>query len=150
MMGMYDTIEAMRLCPWCEDVYLFDCKTKDLGRYMYTYRALPVCWFNGELDRDFKIKFKVFQRYPYDKEPKVWKNQAERREAMAKVMKEFTDLEFVNVIAECNHCSSLFDGRIKIEDGMLISPVLIPKETLKIIKEIRKMTKYDNQHKEGR
>ena len=81
----------------------------------------------------------VFQKYPNDKEASVWKNQAERREAMATVPPEFKSRKSINVIAECANCKFWFDGKIKIKKGMLISPVLLPKETIQTIKEIKEM-----------
>lgn len=91
-MGCYDTLSLYGKCPACKREHYLDIQTKDLMCSMYDYVALPEDWFNDKLGQKFRKKMPVFPRYPLDKSSTVWKNQAERTEAMATIpTKEFKD-----------------------------------------------------------
>lgn len=146
-MGCYDTIKVFMICPYCHHFQILEGQTKDLGEGMHTYSTLDEDWFSNKKkrigDRNFRKGLPVFREFPYDKSNAVWKNQAERIEARAKVPEEFKHLKFVEVIVDCHSvecqfdadresiswqgCPSgfgkFFDGKIMIKDGYLTGNV---------------------------
>lgn len=148
-MGMYDTINLCMHCPYCEKYTNFDAQTKDLGSSMWEFTPLREEWFNpkekGFLgnERKFRTELPVCKIFPFDKSNTIWKNQAEKIEACAKVENEYNNLKYVNVIADCHsrECQYFadkvsirkqgiksgfgrsFTGKIKIENGCLIGKI---------------------------
>lgn len=142
-MGMFDSIYVYMICPYCKEFQNFECQTKDLTNSCYDYNALHEEWFTHPMERKFRVKLPVFPQFPFDREYTVWKNQAERTEAMAKVPKEFKKLKFVTVIADCNSTKChkwakerdvreqgffsgfgrMFHGKIRIKNEMIIGKV---------------------------
>jgi len=142
-MGLYDTITVWQTCPFCGRFQDFGAQTKDLGRSMFTYRALPGDWFTNKEEREFRANLPVFKQTPFDKEHTVWKSQAERAEALAKIPSECDNLKFVRVIADCRmpNCKAwaekrdilkqgcisgfgrFFEGKILIQNGFLIGEI---------------------------
>ena len=116
-MGLFDTVEVFQRCPHCKDLSAFTCQTNDLGRGMYCYRALDKDWFSKKgssfSGRAFRQRLRVYPRFPLDKTHKVWKNQAELREAGATVTLR-TNASHINVIAECIRCERSFEGKLDI------------------------------------
>jgi hypothetical protein len=148
-MGMYDTIHVYQRCPYCGKHQSFDAQTKDLDDAMWNFYSLPDDWFVkkpnsfGSPQRKFRLGLPVFKEFPMDKADKVWKNQAERREASATVPKKYKQLKSVGVIVDCHSaecqawadkkdikrqgCPSgfgrMFDGKIKVSKGYLIGEI---------------------------
>lgn len=148
-MGCFDTIKVFMICPYCHNHQMLEAQTKDLGERMHTYTPLDEDWYNEKQkgffgnERKFRKSLPVFNQFPYDKEGRVWKNQAERIEARAKVPEEFKHLKFVDVVADCHsiECQfdadrrdilwqgipsgfgKFFDGKIMIKDGYLTGEV---------------------------
>lgn len=142
-MGLFDDINANSKCPYCGELGWTEIQTKDLGVHMYCYTALPKGWFTSKFERKFRLKMHVYPATPYDKQHNVWKNQAEKIEAMAKVPKEFSKLKFINVTCDCHSqkCQArankrdikqqgvtsgfgmIYHGKIKISKGFLIGDV---------------------------
>ena len=118
-MGLYDTITVVTYCPVCGKLHAIEFQTKDLGRRMYHYEPLPEDWFI--IERGFRKNLPVFPRTVYDKSHIVWKNQAEKVEAMAKIPQEeeLKRLKHVNVIGECS--GKWIHAKIPIENGFLIN-----------------------------
>ena len=129
-MGMYDTVHIYQRCPYCGMFQQFDAQTKDIGSCMYTYGTL----YEGK-DIIDRRKFPVFKQYPKDKSAKVWKNQVEECEASATIPKQYHNLKFIKVIADCHSekCQMFadlmtgyhsgfgrsFEGKIKVKNGKL-------------------------------
>ena len=143
-MGLYDTIHVFQRCPYCKRYQAFDAQTKDLGRMMFYYSALSDTWFKkNQFGKDLREKLSASQSFPFDKSHKVWKSQAERVEARAKVTDEFKKSKFINVIVDCHSqdCQVWadkrdiiyqgspsgfgrhFEGKIKIKKGMLFGDI---------------------------
>lgn len=142
-MGTFDMIIVYMRCPYCKRMESFDAQTKDLGSSMFTYHTIPKDWFTNEMERKMRKTLPVFSQFPLDKEAKVWKNQAERKEAQATIPEEYLKKKFVNVIADCHspECQAwaderdrrfqgiasgfgrMFKGRIIVKNGLLIGEI---------------------------
>ena len=132
---MYDTVYVYMQCPFCKNFTTISCQTKDLDNSLWEFYALPEDWFKegGFFGREFYKKSSVLKSYPYDKSHTAWNNIAEKKECMARVPEEFWDLEFVNVICDCDLCNrgsyanrmdyNFFRGKIRIQNGLLIGEV---------------------------
>jgi len=125
-MGMFDEVSVYQSCPKCEQWVRLNLQTKDLACQMDNYTPLPNDWFTNQEEsiggqKKFRERMLVFPKFPKDKEHTVWKSQAERREAAATLEEPYANqLKFVNFYGSCPNCNSRLDGKIKVEDGMLI------------------------------
>jgi len=94
---------------------------------LYHYRPLAEDWFHPDssiLGKSFRDGLPIFPEFPFDKSVDVWKDQAERMEAMAMPSKEFGDkLKYVFVYGSCSNCGIWVEGKIKLENGYLIEPL---------------------------
>jgi hypothetical protein len=145
-------------CPYCGKYDSFDAQTKDLGRNMFRYRAYDK---DQLLDR---TTLPVFKAFPLDRSDKDWKSQDELMRAEATIPLEYSDCKYITVIASCNSvdcqfysdredillqgCPSgfgrSFDGRIKIENGMLVGKIYdIEKLHVKSEEELNKYKEVD-------
>jgi hypothetical protein len=143
LMGMFDSIYVFMRCPYCDHFSNIECQTKDLDNLGWDFHPLDKDWFRGKLEKKFRLKIPVFKQFPFDKGNKVWKNQAERSEAAARVPDKFKHLKFVRIIGDCHSrecqtwaderdircqgCPSGFGrgfyGKIRIKNGFLFEGV---------------------------
>lgn len=122
-MGCFDTIMVHMDCLICKRFHVFEAQTKDMDSCMWTYHALRKNWFDKPKkddwnDRTFRKGLPTFKQYPYQKGFDIWKNQAERMEASARVEPIWgKQLRYVTVICSCDEGkkSKFFDGKIAIE-----------------------------------
>ena len=164
-MGMFDTINVFMKCPYCKLHQMFDAQTKDLDKMLHEYAPLRTDWNKSKLfGKKFRKGMPVFPSNPNDKSCIVWKDQAERTEAMAKVPDKFKKLKYVEVYADCSSMKCQFDadrrdilmqgtpsgsgrgfeGKIAIRKGFLIGEIYdIEKDDL----EESKLRKYKVKYK---
>ena len=123
-MGLYDVVTIATVCPVCKMFHAIEFQTKDLGRKMYHYRALSEDWFSNNEERKLRQRLPVFPQTPYDKSHKVWKNQAEKIEAMAKIPseEEFGKLKYINVIGYCNN--KWIRAKLPIRKGFIVGELM--------------------------
>ena len=130
-MGMFDEATVFQPCPKCKQWITLNLQTKDLDCLLHHYRPLPNDWFTNQATditggKKFRKQLPVFPKVPKDKEHKVWKNQAEREEMLASLAEPYaSQLKFVNFYGSCPECKACLEGKIRIENGMLIGYLLI-------------------------
>lgn len=171
-MGVYDTIIVHMVCPYCGRPQRFDAQTNDFDRMMRTY-----CTYDRKGDLLDRTKLPVFKRFPRDKQQDYWVNQDAKNIAEATVPIEYRDLKEIEVIVDCHSIECqfvadrreilsqgmpsgfgrMFNGKIKIEDEMLIGKVVdivlddLVEEKLEKYKEVNPkhfnnlMTKYKHE-----
>lgn len=128
-MGMFDDVSLSMHCPKCGEFSLWSFQTKDLESCLYHYYPLDEDWFtrknDGIIGRGFRLGLPVFPSVPYDKEPSCWANQAERIEILAMPSEEIANqLKYIGVYGSCPRCKVIIMGKLNIENGYLMKPVL--------------------------
>ena len=125
-MGMFDWVKIYMCCPKCGHHGHFELQTKDLECQLYSYSPLSDQWFTDSkiYGKAINENFQVPHRVPYDKEPTVWANQAERIETYATPKREIScKLKYIEAYGDCPNCKTWVGGKIKIQDGLLIEPL---------------------------
>lgn len=130
-MGMFDTVDVYMKCPACKRHHMIDAQTKNLHKQLFTFTALPAQWHEKDAvgSRYFRTQFPTTQQFPLDKSNTVWQHQAERAEAAANTCNK--ELQYIDVVFTCPYQTyrdgkkheMFFDGKIKVQDGLLISPI---------------------------
>jgi len=171
-MGLYDTIMVYMECPYCGRHQQIDAQTIDLGSMMYIYYT-----YNRKGDLLDRTKLPVFKRFPLDRQQECWESQDAKARAEATVPEEYRALKEVEVIGTCHSIECqfvadrrdilsqgtpsgfgrLFNGKIKIEGGMLVGKIVdivlddLTEEKLEKYKEVDSehfnnlMTKYKHE-----
>lgn len=124
-MGLYDSINTSMKCPHCDRLATMEAQTKDIGCQMWQYQSLPDSWFDKKYsEKKFRTGLGVFPLTPFDKSHTVWKDQAEKREALAHISDDFSHVNSVEVIVHCPFCREFFWGDILLRDKMFIGEVI--------------------------
>ncbi len=163
-MGMFDTVRVYMECPYCGERRFLEAQTKDLERSLHRYESLSESDRKKELGLD-RSELPVFPRFPEDKQPEVWESQQELIEARATIPEEYKDLDHIDVTVTCQSVQCQFDsnrddiletgsvsgfgrtfeGKIKVEDGLLIGKVFdIEKDDL----DEKDLSKYKEKYPE--
>lgn len=119
-MGMTDYVRVLVCCPGCGLCGLVLAHTNDLGRLGFTYSPLPLNWETFEFGKLFRTGLPVHPEFPLDKSAEIWKDQAEKIEAQATILKGFWGkLNYITVSWQCSCCREFYTGRIQVREGKL-------------------------------